>query len=140
MEHFDDQNVQLCTCLLYEQYSRWKAKRQKQKQICPAQSEIDNAWELVQYMDHTISQSMGVIPLFLTQNVTDACRWALRSYAVKSDRSLTFSVKNSAERYFKIPHIWFRVGPSSLFIFILKFKNLISIFYLINFSLFKFFN
>jgi len=39
-EHSDGQNVQLCTCLLYEQYSRWKAKAQA-KQICPAQSEID---------------------------------------------------------------------------------------------------
>ena len=50
----------LLTPTYYEQYSRWKAKRQKQKQICPAQSEIDNTWELVQYMDHTISQSMGM--------------------------------------------------------------------------------
>ena len=40
MEHSDDQNVQLSTGLLYEQYSRWKAKA-KAKQICLAQSEID---------------------------------------------------------------------------------------------------
>ena len=40
MEHSDDQNVQLSTDLLYEQYSRWKAKA-KAKQIYLAQSEID---------------------------------------------------------------------------------------------------
>ena len=38
-----------------------------------------------------------------------------------------FSVKNSAERYFKIPHFLFRIGPSSL---IFNFIFLISIFYL----------
>ena len=32
---------QLCTCLLYEQYNRWKSKKAKAKQICPGQSEID---------------------------------------------------------------------------------------------------
>ena len=32
-------------------------------------------------------------------------------------------MKNSAERYFKIPHIEFRVGPSSLFILILFIFN-----------------
>ena len=34
-----------------------------------------------------------------------------------------FLVKNSAKRYFKIPHIWFRVRPSSLFILILFIFN-----------------
>jgi len=47
-------------------------------------------------------------------------------------QSRPFSVKNSAERYFKIPHIWFRVGPSS-FNFLFLFIYLISIFYLKSF-------
>ena len=47
--------------------------------------------------------------------------------------SLWFSVENSAERYFKIPHIGFRVGPSSRFIFVFI-LFLISIFYLSFFN------
>jgi len=59
MEHFDGQNVQLCTCLLNEQYSRWKAKS-KSKANLSCSIRDRHAWELVQYMDHTISQSMGM--------------------------------------------------------------------------------
>jgi hypothetical protein len=59
-EHSDDQNVQLCTCLLYEQYSRWKRKKQTQKEILSHSIRVRHIWELVQYMDHTIPQSMGM--------------------------------------------------------------------------------
>jgi len=44
--------------------------------------------------------------------------------------------ENSAERYFKIPHNWFRVGPSSLnFHFLFIYLISISIFYLKPFLL-----
>jgi len=39
-------------------------------------------------------------------------------------RSLIWSISDvfdeiSAERYFKIPHVWFRIGPSPLYLFLL---------------------
>ena len=57
MEHSDDQNVQLSTCLLHEQYSRWKAKSQSKANLSCSMRDR-HAWELVQYKDHTISQNM----------------------------------------------------------------------------------
>ena len=53
--------------------------------------------------------------------------------------SLRFSMKNSVERYFKIPHIWFRVGSSSLFILFLIYFIFNTIFYfVINFNFYLF--
>ena len=53
-----------------------------------------------------------------------------------------FSNKISAKRYFKIPHFWFRVGPSSLYYyFILYFSILILKFHLFtNFNFVSCFN
>jgi len=53
------------------------------------------------------------------------CHWHV-SLGPTFVRSLTWSISNvfdeiPAERYFKIPHVWFRVRPSSLFIFIFFF-------------------
>lgn len=59
MEHFDDQNVQLSSCLLYEQYSRWKAKS-KSKANLWSSTRDRHVWELVLIKDNTISQSMGM--------------------------------------------------------------------------------
>jgi len=63
-----------------------------------------------------------VFPYCHTPIFDPSCHWHVSSNPTFI-RHLTWSisgvsVRNSAERYFKIPHVWFRVGPSSLFIFI----------------------
>jgi len=63
-----------------------------------------------------------VVPQFCPEKTTDTCL----------GQSRPFSVKNSAERYFKIPHSWFRVGPSSLkFHFLFFIFNFYLLFFLI---------
>lgn len=59
MEHSDDQNVQLSSCLLYEQYSRWKVKS-KSKANLSSSTRDRHVCELVLIKDNTISQSMGM--------------------------------------------------------------------------------
>ncbi len=49
----------LCTCLLYEQYSRWKGKSKNKANLFWSIRDR-HAWELVLYKDNTISQSMGM--------------------------------------------------------------------------------
>ena len=46
--------------MLYEQYNRWKGKSKSKKEILSHSIRVRHVWELVLYMDHTISQSMGM--------------------------------------------------------------------------------
>jgi len=70
-----DQNVQLCTCLLYEQYSRWKTKSKRIKKIFSHSIRVRHVLGLVFYTNHTILQSMGMKmqnPLYLSCTASKA--------------------------------------------------------------------
>ena len=46
--------------MLYEQYSRLKVKSKNIKEILSHSIKVRHVWELVLYMEHTISQSMSM--------------------------------------------------------------------------------